>query len=264
VRHETLSYLLMKKLNGQMGGRLEMALQMFNGTYPRKFFCQLVASQLDIDRLDYLNRDSFFTGVSEGTIGAHRIIKMLDIVGDRLVVEEKGIYSIENFLNARRLMYWQVYLHKTTISAEMMLVGVIRRARQLLLRGEEVYATPDLHLFIRQEVRIEAFESDPRYLEAFIQLDDSDIWNAVKMWTRHADRVLSVISRMLLERKLFKILLTSEPPERRRCGKWQPGCARSWALPTKNCRTFSSAAPPATPPTRPATTRSTCSRKKAK
>jgi HD superfamily phosphohydrolase len=161
-------------------------------------------------------------------------------------------------------MYWQVYLHKTTISAEMMLVGVIRRARQLLLRGEEVYATPDLHLFIRQEVRIEAFESDPRYLEAFIQLDDSDIWNAVKMWTRHADRVLSVISRMLLERKLFKILLTSEPPEAAQVREIAAGCARSWALPTKNCRTFSSAAPPATPPTRPATTRSTCSRKKAK
>jgi HD superfamily phosphohydrolase len=212
VRHETLSYLLMKKLNGQMGGSLEMALQMFNGTYPRKFFCQLVASQLDIDRLDYLNRDSFFTGVSEGTIGANRIIKMLDIVGDRLVVEEKGIYSIENFLNARRLMYWQVYLHKTTISAEMMLVGLIRRARELLLRGEEVQAMPDLHLFIRQQVRIEEFESDPRYLEAFIGLDDSDIWNAVKMWTRHPDRVLSVISRMLLERKLFKILLTPDPP----------------------------------------------------
>ncbi len=216
VRHETLSYLLMQKLNGQLGGPLEMALQMFNGTYPRKFFCQLVASQLDIDRLDYLNRDSFFTGVSEGTIGAHRIIKMLDIVADRLVVEEKGIYSIENFLNARRLMYWQVYLHKTTISAEMMLVGVIRRARELLLRGEEVPATPDLHLFIRKEVRIEEFERDPRYLEAFIGLDDSDIWNAVKMWTRHPDRVLSVISRMLLERKLFKILLTPDPPEEAR------------------------------------------------
>ncbi len=214
IRHETLSYLLMQRLNRQLGGQLEMALQMFNGTYPRKFFCQLIASQLDIDRLDYLNRDSFFTGVSEGTIGADRIIKMLDIINDRLVVEEKGIYSIENFLQARRLMYWQVYLHKTTISAEMMLVAVIRRARQLLQGGQEVPATPDLHLFIRQEVRIEDFERDESYLEAFVQLDDSDIWNALKMWTRHPDRVLSGISRMLLERKLFKITLSPDKPEK--------------------------------------------------
>jgi HD superfamily phosphohydrolase len=216
VKHETLSYLLIKRLNSQLGGGLEMALQMFNGTYPRKFFCQLIASQLDIDRLDYLNRDSFFTGVSEGTIGAHRIIKMLDIVDDRLVVEEKGIYSIENFLNARRLMYWQVYLHKTTISAEMMLVAVIRRAKELLQRGREVYASPDLHLFIRNDVRIEEFESKPEYLDAFIQLDDSDIWSAVKMWTRHPDRVLSEISRMLLDRRLYKIILSSEKPEKAR------------------------------------------------
>jgi hypothetical protein len=263
VRHETLSYLLMKKLNGQMGGRLEMALQMFNGTYPRKFFCQLVASQLDIDRLDYLNRDSFFTGVSEGTIGAHRIIKMLDIVGDRLVVEEKGIYSIENFLNARRLMYWQVYLHKTTISAEMMLVGVIRRARQLLLRGEKCTPRPTSTCSSARKCASRVRERPPlpgslystrrlRHLERGENVDPPPGPRAVGHQPDAA------------RTKLFKILLTSEPPEAAQVREIAAGCARSWALPTKNCRTFSSAAPPATPPTRPATTRSTCSRKKAK
>ncbi len=213
VRHESLSFLLMQKLNQYFNGSLEMALHMFNDTYPRKFFHQLISSQLDIDRLDYLNRDCFFTGVSEGTIGADRIIKMLDIVNDQLVVEEKGIYSIENFLNARRLMYWQVYLHKTTISAEEMLIAVIRRARFLSQQGEEVFASPSLKLFLQGNVTMDDFSKDESYLNAFVKLDDYDIWGAVKLWVDHSDWILSTISRMLLDRKLFKIILASEKPD---------------------------------------------------
>lgn len=214
VRHERLSYLLMKSLNRKFDGLLEMAIQMFINTYPRPFFHQLVASQLDIDRLDYLQRDCYFTGVSEGTIGADRIIKMLDIIDERIVVEEKGIYSIESFLSARRFMYWQVYLHKTTISAEEMLIQVIRRARYLLLQGEKVFATPAFLRFIEDSVSLENFECDQTCLEAFASIDDYDVWGAIKMWVNHKDKVLSVISQMLLDRKIFKVILSGEKPER--------------------------------------------------
>ncbi len=214
VRHETLSVLIMEKLNLDFGGALDTALQMFKGTYPRPFFNQLISGQLDIDRLDYLNRDSFFTGVSEGTIGSERIIKMLDIVNDELVVEEKGIYSIENFLNARRLMYWQVYLHKTAISAEKMLIQIIRRAKELLKNKENVLASPPLSLFLREHVRKEDFLRNPVYLHTFQQLDDHDIWGSIKWWTSHPDFILSSLSRMLLERRLFSIQLSAEKPDR--------------------------------------------------
>ena len=214
VGHESLSVLIMQKLNEDFSGALDTALHMFNGTYPRRFFNQLIAGQLDIDRLDYLNRDSFFTGVSEGTIGSERIIKMLDIVNDELVVEEKGIYSIENFLNARRLMYWQVYLHKTAISAETMLIQVIRRARELTRKGTEVFASPPLALFLREHVHMADFLESQTYLQTFQCLDDYDIWGAVKIWTGHPDFVLSTLSRMLLDRKLFRITLSSEKPDR--------------------------------------------------
>ncbi len=213
VKHESLSLLIMRQLDAQFNGALGTAIQMFSGTYPRQFFNQLIASQLDIDRLDYLNRDSFFTGVTEGTVGAERIIKMLDVVDNALVVEEKGIYSIENFLNARRLMYWQVYLHKTAISAETMLIQIIRRAKELAKGGVEVFASPALALFLHPPVRTADFTDNPAYLQAFGQLDDYDIWGAVKIWTQHPDFTLATLSRMLLERKLFKIVLTAEKPE---------------------------------------------------
>jgi uncharacterized protein len=213
VPHERLSLLLMQELSRQFDGRLDLALRMFTNTYPRTFFHQLVSSQLDLDRMDYLQRDSFFTGVLEGTIGADRIIKMLEIVDDRLVVQEKGIYSIENFLNARRLMYWQVYLHKTTISSETMLIQVIRRTRELLDEGQSVFMTPGLAVFLRQQVTWEDFQRDPSYLQAFATLDDYDLWGCLKMWVHHADPVLSMLSRMLLDRKLFKIILSNEPIE---------------------------------------------------
>lgn len=214
VHHEKLSYLFMKSLNKKFGGMLEMSLQMFSNTYPRPFFHQLVSSQLDIDRLDYLQRDCYFTGVSEGTIGADRIIKMLDIVDERIVVEEKAIYSIESFLSARRFMYWQVYLHKTTISTEEMLIQIIKRAKNLVLKGEELFATPALLKFIKQSVKLEDFECDESCLHTFACIDDYDIWGAIKMWINHPDKVLSTISRMLLDRKIFKVILSTEKPNK--------------------------------------------------
>lgn len=213
VPHERLSLLLMEELNRHFDGRLDLALRIFTNTYPRTFFHQLVSSQLDLDRMDYLQRDSFFTGVLEGTIGADRIIKMLEIVDDRLVVQEKGIYSIENFLNARRLMYWQVYLHKTTISSETMLIQVIRRARELITEGKNPFVTPPLSVFLRQQVTLEDFAKDRTYLQAFAAMDDYDLWGCLKMWVHDQDPVLSLLSRMLLDRKLFKIILSNEPIE---------------------------------------------------
>lgn len=211
VPHEHISLLIMKELSKQMDGRLDLAIEIFEDKYPRHFFNQLISSQLDMDRMDYLNRDCFFTGVAEGTIGADRIIKMLDVVDDKLVVEAKGVLSIENFLNARRLMYWQVYLHKTSICAETMLIQAIRRARELIQEGKTVFASPSLQLFLEQEVTIEQFEKDPKYLQAFVKLDDYDIWSCVKIWTHHSDKVLSNICQLLLDRKLFKIQFQDEP-----------------------------------------------------
>lgn len=208
--HEQISLLLMKHLNKEFGGALQTAISIFNDTYPRKFLHQLVSSQLDVDRLDYLQRDCFFTGVSEGTIGADRIIKMLNVHNDELVVEEKGIYSIENFLTARRLMYWQVYLHKTSISAEQMLVQLMKRTKALLQKGKKVETSPNLLLFLQNTVGIHELKNEPQFLEAFANLDDIDIWSSVKLWTNHSDKVLSTISRMLLDRKLFQVTLSSE------------------------------------------------------
>jgi len=211
VPHEQISLLLMQELNRQFSGRLELAIRMFSGQYERRFFHQLVSSQLDIDRLDYLNRDCFFTGVTEGSIGSERIIKMLDVFDNELVVEQKGVYSIENFLTSRRLMYWQVYLHKTSICAETMLVQLIRRSRELCRGGTTVYATPALELFMHDEVTIEEFNTNADYLDAFTQLDDYDLWGAVKQWAHHPDKILRNLSRMLLERRLFKISLSNQP-----------------------------------------------------
>ncbi|MEA5404910.1 HD domain-containing protein [Arcicella sp. DC2W] len=213
VPHEHISFLLMEELNRQLGGALTLAIKMFTGNYERKFFTQLISSQLDVDRMDYLNRDSFFTGVREGFIGADRILKMLDIVDNQLVVEQKGIYSIENFLTARRLMYWQVYLHKTSICAETMLIQIITRARELIRAGENVFATPAFMIFLKNEVRLEDFIADISYLEAFAEMDDYDIWACVKIWAKHPDKLLSNISKMLLDRDLFKIHISDAPIE---------------------------------------------------
>jgi HD superfamily phosphohydrolase len=212
VAHESMTLALMKDLNRRMTGKLDMAIQMFEGTYPRNFFHQMISSQLDMDRMDYLNRDSFYTGVVEGAIGADRLIKMLDVSQDYLVVEEKGLLSIENFLHARRLMYWQVYLHKTLLSAQAMLTELLNRARELSEQGEKLFATPDFSLFLNTKFSLQDFDGRPELLEAFNGLDDHDIWAAVKVWTRHDDIILSTLSRMLLERQLFKISFFDDIP----------------------------------------------------
>ena len=211
IPHEELSLLTIELLNEEFGGQLTLALQIFKNQYPKKFFHQLVSSQLDIDRLDYLQRDCFFTGVSEGTIGADRIIKMMAVKDDQLVIEEKGIYSIENFLSARRLMYWQVYLHKTTVSAEKMLINLIQRAKKLAQDGRTFFVTEEMAYFMSQEVSLADFKADTSLLKKFLQLDDFDIWGAIKLWKNDPDYVLQNISQMFLTRKLFKINLVNEP-----------------------------------------------------
>jgi HD superfamily phosphohydrolase len=211
VRHETISLLLMHRMNREMGGRLDLTIAIFNDTYGKRFLHQLVSGQLDVDRLDYLRRDSFFTGVTEGNIGSARIIKMLNIKDDRLVVEAKGIYSIENFLTTRRLMYWQVYLHKTALAAEKMLINVLKRAKELAGRGVELFASPALHYFLYRPVDEGVFRNDPQALDQFTDLDDNDVWSALKVWAKHPDTVLSLLSGALLNRKIFRIEIESKP-----------------------------------------------------
>jgi HD superfamily phosphohydrolase len=212
IGHEDVSALVMDALNDQMGGRLELGLKIFRDQHPRHALHQLVSSQLDVDRMDYLNRDSFYTGVSEGVIGGDRIIKMLEIVDDRLVVEEKAIYSIEKFIVARRLMYWQVYLHKTVVACELMLVETLRRAKQLAMGGTGVFASPALLQFLTARHDRSSFQ-DPEILADFLRLDDHDIMGAVKVWMRHPDPVLSRLSTDLVERHNLRIRLRDTPWE---------------------------------------------------
>lgn len=213
VPHEHISLMLMHELNRQFSGALDLAIRMFEGTYERPFFHQLISSQLDMDRMDYLNRDGYYTGVAEGAIGAERIIKMLDLVDDQLVVEAKGILSVENFLNARRLMYWQVYLHKTSICCESMLVQILRRARFLIRQTdtELSFVSSAFRLFLRESVSLDDFQTNRVYLNAFTTLDDFDVWTCIKQGAAHKDPVLSRLCRMLLDRNLFKIMLSTEP-----------------------------------------------------
>ncbi|MBS1680185.1 MAG: HD domain-containing protein [Bacteroidetes bacterium] len=209
IHHESISYLAMKSLNKAFNGELDLALKIFRNSYKRKFFHQLVSSQLDIDRLDYLARDSFFTGVMEGTVGVDRIIAMLHVCDDQLVVEEKGIFSIESFLHARRLMYWQVYLHKTAVSAERMMVNVIRRAQYIASSGGKITGSDALLFFLGKKITLPDFSEE--VLAHFAQLDDHDIWGAIKLWCNHPDRILKTLCTQLLQRELFRIELTSTP-----------------------------------------------------
>ena len=213
ITHENISALIMDRLNQYLDNRLKLAIDIFCGNYHKKFLHQLVSSQLDMDRLDYLNRDSFFTGVSEGVVSSDRIIKMLDVRNDELVIEEKGIYSIEKFIVARRLMYWQVYLHKTVISAEMLLVKILQRAKELAKNGTELFATPVFRTFLYNHFNLENFNNDPQLLKQFINLDDNDVMASVKVWSLHNDKVLSVLCRNLLQRKLYKIKLSRNEPD---------------------------------------------------
>ena len=203
VSHEELSLKMMEMINDEMGGRLTLAINIFMDRYEKRFLHELISSQLDMDRMDYLCRDCFFTGVMEGSIGAARIIKMLNVVDDKLVVEAKGIYSIENFLVARRFMYWQVYLHKTSVAAERMLVNILSRAKELVKQGVELFATPALRYFLENDVDANSFETD-YVLKKYVELDDVDVMSAVKVWTKAEDVVLRELSSGFVERRFFK------------------------------------------------------------
>ncbi|MFP4555353.1 MAG: HD domain-containing protein [Bacteroidales bacterium] len=210
ISHETLSKSFMQELNRQFGGQLNLAIRIFDGTYEKRFLHELVSSQLDVDRMDYLRRDSFFTGVTEGAIGSDRIIKMLNVVNDMLVVEAKGIYSIEKFIIARRLMYWQVYLHKTVVSAEQVLTQLLLRARELAMQGESLWCTPSLSFFLKNKITQNDFTIGARCPEAlrhFANIDDTDVLVAAKQWQDHFDPALSMLAKMVTERKLFRVEL---------------------------------------------------------
>ncbi|GGI26787.1 HD domain-containing protein [Pedobacter mendelii] len=216
IKHEDISAKLMQKLNQHFDGKLTHAIEIFNGTYPKRFLHQLISGQLDLDRMDYLNRDSFFTGVSEGVISFDRIIKMFNVFDDDLVIEEKGIYSIEKFLIARRLMYWQVYLHKTVISGEMILVKLLERAKELSAVGEELFAAPSLSYFLKNDINEENFFRQHENLEHFTNLDDQDIYAAVKVWVNHPDKILSALCKMLTSRNLYKVEMSNQMADKER------------------------------------------------
>ncbi len=211
IHHEDLSLMLMDELNKTFKNKLSLAIQIFKNQHPKKFLHQLVSSQLDMDRLDYLKRDSFFTGVSEGIVSSDRIIKMLNVVDGELVIEAKGIYSVEKFLIARRLMYWQVYLHKTVLSAEKLLVNILKRAKELSLQGVDLFATPALSLFLKHNYTKKDFAHNAELLKQFVLLDDYDIMASVKVWASHSDKVLSMLCQSMIERHLFKIEIQPKP-----------------------------------------------------
>jgi len=203
ISHEEISLKFMKKLNDDFDGKLNLAIEIFEGNYHRKFLYQLISSQLDIDRLDYLKRDSFYTGVTEGNISSDRLIVMMNVIDDELVIEQKGIYSVEKFLIARRLMYWQVYLHKTGLVAENMLVNVLLRAKELVGKGKELFASTSLKYFMNNQIDQDNFTDET--LEMFSKLDDYDVLSAIKEWTNHDDKVLSLLSQMIVDRKLLRV-----------------------------------------------------------
>ena len=211
LSHEELSVLFMKELNKKFNGELSLAIMIFKNSYHKKFLHQLVSSQLDMDRLDYLKRDSFFSGVVEGNIGTERIINMLDVHNDKLVIEEKGIYSIEKFLIARRLMYWQVYLHKTVISAENMLIQILKRAKFLITNNEIIFTTPALKFLLQTNFIKKDLHKNSNLLKNFSELDDFDIYTCLKYWKDSNDFVLSNLSKRLINRDLLKIKIVKEP-----------------------------------------------------
>ncbi len=221
ISHEEISLLMMQQMNRKFAGRLNIALDIFTNQHQKKFLHQLVSGQLDMDRLDYLTRDSFFSGVVEGNIGAARIIKMLNIHNDQLVVEAKGIYSIEKFLVARRLMYWQVYLHKTSVAAELMLVNILKRAKEIAMQGHELFGSPALKYFLYNQVDINTFKKSDEALENFAMLDDSDLVCAIKVWASYPDIVLSTLCKSFTDRRLFKVEVNLQPVEPKRCKQLQ-------------------------------------------
>ena len=213
ISHEDISLMMMEQINHDLKDQLNLAISIFKDEYPNKIFHQLISSQLDMDRLDYLRRDSFYTGVTEGNIGSARIIKMLNVADDKLVVDSKGIYSIENYLTTRRLMYWQVYLHKTAVGYEKVLVNTLKRAKYMVRQGLNVFATPALAYFLKNDIDAQWFASHPEALQMYAELDDSDIWSALKVWKHSDDKILSTLATDMTDRHLFKVEVTEERPE---------------------------------------------------
>ena len=233
INHEQITTWVLSKLNQEFKGRLSLAIEIFQGRYHRKFLTQLVSSQLDIDRLDYLKRDCFFTGVKEGSIGAERIIKMLNVIDDELVVEEKGIYSIESFISARRIMYWQVYLHKTAVSAEKMLIELIKRVKICKRSGINLISTPALSLFLNTKISKEDFETNPNVLQTYMELDDTDIWGSIKFWIKSEDPIIHLLSNALLNRDLFKIQFLNTPEKQTNILKIKKTVSKKYDIPQK-------------------------------
>ena len=210
INHEELSVLFMEGLNKEFGGELDLTIRIFKNTYPKKFLHQIVSSQLDVDRLDYLNRDSFYTGVNEGVIGVDRIIKLLNVHNDELVVDEKGIYSIEKFLVARRIMYWQVYLHKTVVAAEFLIINILKKAKELVQSGENLFCTDALRLFLQNNFTLNDFKTNPSLLNSFSELDDYDVFTCAKQWCNYPDKTLSTLCGWMINRKLYKVKVISD------------------------------------------------------
>lgn len=205
ITHEEISLLMMEQINEEMNGELNLAMKIFKDEYPKHFLHQLISSQLDMDRLDYLRRDSFFTGVNEGNIGSARIIKMLDVVDDKLVVDSKGIYSIENYLTSRRLMYWSVYLHKTAVAYEKVLINLLTRAKQLAQQGKDIFAPPQLRFFLYNNVESKDFKLGSEALRNYELLDDNDLWSSIKVWAQNDDKILSILAGDMINRNIFKV-----------------------------------------------------------
>jgi len=226
ISHEDISLLMMQQMNRDLKGQLSLAIRIFRNQYPNRIFHQLISSQLDMDRLDYLRRDSFFTGVTEGNIGSARIIKMLNVKDDRLVVEAKGIYSIENYLTTRRLMYWQVYLHKTAVGYEKILISALRRAKILTREGRPVFAAPALDYFLRNDVDRQWFDQHPEALAMYGELDDSDIWSALKAWKHSDDKTLAILAESMLDRHLWRVEVSEERPPQERLDEIRQTIAR--------------------------------------
>ena len=211
VTHEDISLLMMERINIDLNGQLDTAISIFKNEYPKHFLHQLISSQLDVDRMDYLCRDSFFTGVQEGRVASERLLKMLDVRDDRLVVQVKGIYSVEKFLVARRLMYWQVYLHKTSVAAEQHLIKILSRAKELARGGKELFCSPALRYFLYQPVNFRMFSPQSEALEKYALLDDNDVLSAIKAWISCDDKVLSALSESFVNRRLFRGELLEKP-----------------------------------------------------
>ncbi|MBL57364.1 MAG: phosphohydrolase [Flavobacteriales bacterium] len=211
INHEELSILFMEELNREFNGELDLTIEIFTNKYHKKFLHQLISSQLDVDRLDYLNRDSFYTGVNEGVVGVDRIIKLLNVHNDELVIDEKGIYSIEKFLVARRIMYWQVYLHKTVVAAEFLVINILTKAKALVIQGEPLFCTKSLKKFLQSNSSLDDFKLNPDLLREFAQLDDNDIFTCVKEWSKYSDKTLALLCDMMINRKLYRIEISSQP-----------------------------------------------------